>query len=290
MRLRGAHVDADASIGENVELAAEVSIGAQVCVGDGVKFGVAAVVLGPTRIGEGCVIGPAAVLAPPEGSETLLVLDSGVHIGAGATIAEGIRIGTGAQIDPGAVVGDSVPPYAIVSGNPAQITGYRLSEGSLSRDAMSSEAPRDTGSIKSVVRGVTLHRMPKIIDLRGNLSVGEFERHVPFVAKRYFLVFGVPNAEIRGEHAHRTCDQFLVCVAGGCSVVVDDGSGREEFRLDDPSLGLFIPAMTWGIQYKYTSDAVLLVFASEFYDRDDYIRDYVEFLSLVESGSERSVD
>ena len=111
--------------------------------------------------------------------------------------------------------------------------------------------------------------------------MGEFGRSVPFEPKRYFMVFGVPNAEIRGEHAHRVCEQFLICAQGSCHVVADDGENREEFVLDDPSTGLYLPALTWGIQYKYSPDAVLLVFASHFYDSAEYIRDYNEFSLLT---------
>jgi hypothetical protein len=95
------------------------------------------------------------------------------------------------------------------------------------------------------------------------------------------MVFGVPNAEVRGEHAHRTCHQFLICAHGSCSVVADDGHVRDEFELNDPSIGLHLPPLTWGIQYKYSHDAVLLVFASEFYDAAEYIRSYSEFMDLV---------
>jgi hypothetical protein len=120
--------------------------------------------------------------------------------------------------------------------------------------------------------------------MRGSLSVAEFPKEIPFVPRRYFVVFDVPGSEIRGEHAHRTCHLFLVCVRGACSVVVDDGRSREEFRLDHPTLGLHLPPMVWGTQYKHTADAVLLVFASEWYDPDDYIRDYQAFLDEVRRG------
>jgi hypothetical protein len=73
------------------------------------------------------------------------------------------------------------------------------------------------------VKGVTLHEFPLIHDLRGNLTVGEFEKEIPFSPKRYFAVFDVPNKEIRGEHAHKECHQFLVCIKGSCHVVADDG-------------------------------------------------------------------
>jgi hypothetical protein len=123
--------------------------------------------------------------------------------------------------------------------------------------------------------------MKVVKDLRGNLTVGEFERQIPFLPKRYFMVFGVPSAEVRGEHAHHTCHQFLICVRGACSVLADDGEHREEFRLDTPTVGIHLSPMVWGVQYKYTADAVLMVFASDYYDAQDYIRSYDEFLSLV---------
>jgi dTDP-4-dehydrorhamnose 3,5-epimerase-like enzyme len=106
---------------------------------------------------------------------------------------------------------------------------------------------------------------------------------VPFDVKRYFLVFGVSGKEIRGEHAHRMLHQFLICVHGRCHVVADDGEHRQEFILDDPTVGVHLPPMVWSTQYHYTDDAVLLVLASEHYDADDYIRDYAEFLKLVAS-------
>ena len=117
--------------------------------------------------------------------------------------------------------------------------------------------------------------------MRGSLSVGEFGKNLPFDPKRYFLVFDVPNQEVRGELAHRVCHQFLVCVRGSCHAIVDDGLQRKEYILDSPNYGLHMPPMTWGTQYRYTRAAVLLVFASHFYDPDDYIRDYLEFKKLI---------
>lgn len=109
----------------------------------------------------------------------------------------------------------------------------------------------------------------------------EIGRELPFMVQRSFLVYNVPNAEIRGEHAHRRCAQFLIAVKGSIHVVADDGARREEFCLDHPRLGLYLPPMTWGIQYRYSEGAVLMVLASEPYDPADYIRDYAEFQALV---------
>jgi dTDP-4-dehydrorhamnose 3,5-epimerase-like enzyme len=117
-------------------------------------------------------------------------------------------------------------------------------------------------------------------DLRGSLMAAEF-RDLPFVPARIFAVFGVPGEHIRGSHAHRECSQFLVCVAGTISCVVDDGEAREELLLDDPGVGLYLPPMIWGTQYKYSTDAVLVVLASHAYDPADYVRDYDVFLSLA---------
>lgn len=132
------------------------------------------------------------------------------------------------------------------------------------------------------VNGVELHTLRFVIDPRGNLSIGEFEKEIPFKPNRFFLIFDVPSAEIRGEHAHLQCKQFLIAVKGTVNVIADDGYIREEFILNRPNIGLYLPEMVWGIQYRYSSDAMLLVFASEHYDPEDYIRDYEQFLRLKE--------
>jgi dTDP-4-dehydrorhamnose 3,5-epimerase-like enzyme len=146
------------------------------------------------------------------------------------------------------------------------------------------QAAEPTGKIdvtSSEVPGVQLRVMPSFTDIRGALSVGEFSKDLPFQPKRYFLVFDVPTQETRGEHAHRRCHQFLVCVKGSVQVLADDGHIRQEFTLGSPSLGIHLPPMIWGTQYRYSADAVLLVFASEEYDADEYIRSYDEFLTLA---------
>jgi dTDP-4-dehydrorhamnose 3,5-epimerase-like enzyme len=119
--------------------------------------------------------------------------------------------------------------------------------------------------------------------MRGSLSFAEIGRHLPFLPKRYFVVFNVASRDVRGEHAHKTLHQFLVCVAGSCRVMVDNGRRREEYVLDSPGTAVHIPPMVWGVQYKYSADAVLLVLASDVYDPDDYIRDYDEFIAMVGS-------
>ena len=129
------------------------------------------------------------------------------------------------------------------------------------------------------VNGVTLHRLTLNEAPRGHLCAGEFERQIPFAPKRFFMVFGVPGGEVRGQHAHRRCHQFLVVARGSVAVTVDDGATRDVIVLDRPDVGVYIPPMIWGEQSQYSEDALLLVFASDHYDADDYIRDYDEFVA-----------
>lgn len=131
------------------------------------------------------------------------------------------------------------------------------------------------------MRGVFVHELAEIADPRGDLVVGELGQFLPFEVKRFFMVHGVSSPQIRGQHAHRTCHQFLVCALGTCRLIADDGRNRQEFLLDSSSRGVYLPPMIWAIQHDYSVDAVLLVFASHPYDAGDYIRDYDEFLRLV---------
>ena len=131
------------------------------------------------------------------------------------------------------------------------------------------------------MRGVVVHALSEVEDLRGNLVAGEIGDFLPFAVKRFFLVHGVSSREIRGQHAHRKCHQFLVCVRGSCRVIADDGTQRQEFLLDTPARGVYLPPLTWGVQYDYSADAALLVLASHAYDPARLRRDYEAFLRLV---------
>ena len=182
---------------------------------------------------------------------------------------------------PGAVATRSVPARAIAEGNPARIVGYADAGSRPTRvvDTLTFSAT-DTASR---VRGASLRHLTTASDMRGRLAVAEVGQDIPFQPARCFLVHDVPSAETRGEHAHRRCHQLLIAVTGSVRVVLDDGEVREEFLLDSPSVGLLLPAMTWGIQYGHAPGTVVLVLASEHYDPSDYIRDYQEFLDLVRS-------
>ncbi len=128
-----------------------------------------------------------------------------------------------------------------------------------------------------------LINLPLFSDPRGDLFVAELQKQLPFGVNRIFIVCNVPANEIRGEHAHRECHQLLVCVKGSVHAVVDNGVSKEEFYLDSPAKGLYLPPMTWGGQFNYSQDAVLLVLASHQYSETDYIRNYSHFLDIVRS-------
>ena len=277
---------AQARIGSDCNICAHVLIENDVVIGDRVTVKSGVQLWDGLRVEDDVFIGPNVTFSNDKFPRSRQYLASplsthvaaGASLGAGCTILPGLNIGQNAMVGAGAVVTRSVPANAIVVGNPARIVGY------VDADC---RAPAEAGAVSDApvqptrLKGVTLHRLPRVIDIRGSLTVGEFERSVPFPARRYFMVFDVPSVETRGEHAHHVCHQFLVCVRGQLSVVADDGTNREEFVLDRPDLGLHLPPRVWGIQYKYSADAVLLVFASHYYDADDYIRDYEQFLDLV---------
>lgn len=270
------------SASANIDPRAVVSELAQ--IGAGCVIASGAVLPDGVRLGNNVQVGPNVVfVAPDDGTEQApgQALE-GVRIGANAVIHADVVLAAGSVIRPGTVVTRSVPPGAIVEGYTATIVGYVDTEPSSPAVLPSSHGAKSPPVELTPVTGVTVHHFPVIPDLRGNLTVGEFERQIPFTPLRYFMVFGVPSREIRGEHAHRVCHQFLICVRGTCAVVADDGERRVEVALDAPQTGLYLPPMTWGIQYKYSADALLLVFASHHYDAADYIRDYDEFRKLVE--------
>jgi len=279
--LSGAKIGQDCNICSHSLIENDVIIGDRVTVKSGVQL------WDGLRVGDDVFIGPNASFANdrfPRSKKTpekflQTTVERGASIGAGAIILPGVIIGRNAMVGAGAVVTRSVPPNAIVVGNPAKIVGYV--EADQNKGAVGEILTVDVGAQETQVAGVALHRMPRVVDIRGSLTVGEFDRTIPFPVKRYFMVFNVPSIETRGEHAHRTCHQFLICVRGSCAVVADDGAHRQELLLDRPDVGVHLPPMVWGIQYKYSADAVLLVFASHYYDKLDYIRNYSDFLIQV---------
>jgi dTDP-4-dehydrorhamnose 3,5-epimerase-like enzyme len=125
---------------------------------------------------------------------------------------------------------------------------------------------------------VKLITLPKILDPRGNLTFVEGNRHIPFDIKRVYYTYDVPGGEVRGGHAHRQLEQFIIAASGSFEVVLDDGLHRKSYFLNRSYYGLYIPRMIWRELVNFSSGSVCLVFASEYYEEADYYRDYREFL------------
>jgi UDP-2-acetamido-3-amino-2,3-dideoxy-glucuronate N-acetyltransferase len=292
-----AHILPGARIGKGCNICDGVFVENDVSVGDNVTVKCGVQLWDGLLLEDDVFVGPNATFANdrfPRSKvypETLLrtVIRKGASICANATVLPGIEIGPGAMIGAGAVVTRNVPPNAIVVGNPGRITGYvQTSPGTaLPASFVSADEPGSPLVQSLGVGSATLHRLKVVTDMRGSLTVGEFEREIPFIPKRYFVVFDVPTREVRGEHAHRTCNQFFVCLKGTVGILLDDGNSRRELMLDGPGKGVSMPAMIWGTQYRYSGDAVLLVFASHFYDASDYIRTYDEFQTTVGNANNR---
>jgi acetyltransferase-like isoleucine patch superfamily enzyme/dTDP-4-dehydrorhamnose 3,5-epimerase-like enzyme len=277
--LPGAIIGMDCNICDYVFIENDVQVGDRVTVKCGVQL------WDGVRLEDDVFVGPNATFTNdrfPRSKQypeqyAITCIRKGASIGANATILPGVTIGAGAMVGAGAVVTGNVPTKAIVAGNPARIVGYVDTE---ERQVI---VAGGSGRLEtSKVKGVSLRRLQNVNDLRGDLSAIEWEKELPFTPRRAFFVYNVPNASVRGEHAHKECHQLLVCIHGSVSVIVDDGSSREEFSLNEPHIGIHIPPRTWGIQYKYSTNAVLFVLASHEYDSSDYIRDYDKYLAYLE--------
>ena len=280
--LPGARIGADCTIRDQTLIESDVVLGDRVTVNPGVRLWDGIVIEDDVLVGANATFAsddfPHGKQYPGRAAKT--VIRRGASIGANATILPGLTIGERAMIGAGAVLTRDAPPNALLLGNPARIVGY-AGVSSPVVTPITIDHLAEPGVTETSLEGVTIHRLPLVEDLRGTLSFAEVHRHLPFEIKRYFVVFGVESEEVRGEHAHRTLHQFLVCVHGKCHIVVDDGTRRQEIMLDRPTLGLHVKPMVWAVQYKYSSDAALLVFASDYYDPGDYIRDYSDYLAAV---------
>lgn len=283
--LPGARIGTDCNICDHVFVENDVLIGDRVTIKCGVQLWDGITVENDVFVGPNVTFSndkfPRSRQYPDSFSKTHV--KRGASIGANATILPGLTIGANAMIGAGAVVTRDVPPNAVVVGNPARITGYVQTIG---RPALASPALVPDGGLRPLaVSGARLYRMPLIEDLRGALTFGEINQHLPFEPKRFFIVFDVPTREVRGEHAHLALHEFLICLRGSCSIALDDGHHREEVVLDTPTVGLHVPPRLWRVHYKYSPDAMLLALCSDIYDAADYIRDYDMFIELTHGSS-----
>lgn len=280
-----AHVLPNAIIGENCNICDQTFIENDVKIGNNVTIKCGVQIWDGIEIENNVFIGPNVTFTndkfprskqyPDQFLKTKI--EKGASLGANSTILPGIVVGQNAMVGAGSVVTHSVPANAIVVGNPANIVGYVNSQNI---ETNFIEKKDEDNKIIEIISKVKLYKFDSHKDLRGSLIAGEFDKDLPFIPKRFFIVYDVPSKKIRGEHAHKTCEQFLVCIKGKVTALVDNGKERNQIELDSPEKGLYIPAMVWGTQYNYSEDAILLCFASKEYENSDYIRNYSEYLEL----------
>lgn len=120
-------------------------------------------------------------------------------------------------------------------------------------------------------------------DERGQLVALEEFNDIPFEIKRVYYMYETKEDVRRGYHAHKNLEQILICIHGSCKVLLDNGTEKKIISLERPYEGLYVPNNMWREMYDFSPDAVLVVLASEVYKEEDYIRNYDEFLRLVEA-------
>ncbi len=130
------------------------------------------------------------------------------------------------------------------------------------------------------LKDVRLIELPKFTDPRGNLSVIEELKNIPFRIERTYWIYDVPGGEHRGGHAYRDNQEFIVSLSGSFDVVLDDGSEKKSFSLNRSYYGLYVPKGLWREMENFSTNSLALILSSAPYDIGDYIRNYDEFLSL----------
>lgn len=124
--------------------------------------------------------------------------------------------------------------------------------------------------------------LPKILDRRGNLSIIEQFKNIPFKIERTYWIYDVPGGEARGGHAYRENEEFIVALSGSFDVILDNGKEKQTFSLNRSYYGLYVPKGYWREMNNFSTNSLALILASTKYDANDYVRDYDEFKSLME--------
>lgn len=125
--------------------------------------------------------------------------------------------------------------------------------------------------------------LPKIADVRGNLTVIESAQTIPFEIKRIYYLYDIPAGATRAGHAHKELSQIFVALSGSFNILLNDGNESKEFQLNRPYQGLYVCPMIWRELSNFSSGSVCLVLASEFYSEEDYYRDYDTFIKATHS-------
>ena len=125
---------------------------------------------------------------------------------------------------------------------------------------------------------------PQFLDARGNLSFVEQENHIPFAIKRTYWLYDVPGGECRGGHAYKENQEFIVALSGSFDVILDDGKEKKVFTLNRSYYGLYVPKGLWREMDNFSTNSLAMILSSTYYDADDYVRDYDEFMKLKHDG------
>lgn len=128
---------------------------------------------------------------------------------------------------------------------------------------------------------VKLINLPKIEDPRGNLTFIEENNHIPFDIKRAYWIYDVPGGEVRGGHAYKKSEEFIVALSGSFDVILEDGKSRKIYSLNRSYYGLYIPSLHWRTIENFSTNSLALTLSSTIFDAGDYIRDYKEYLELI---------
>ena len=128
------------------------------------------------------------------------------------------------------------------------------------------------------ITDIKVVELPKFLDKRGNLSVIEERKDVPFKIQRSYWIYDVPGGEHRGGHAYRENSEFIVALSGSFDVILDDGEERKPFSLNRSYYGLYVPKGIWREMDNFSTNSLALILSSTKYDANDYIRNYDDFL------------
>jgi acetyltransferase-like isoleucine patch superfamily enzyme len=277
--LPGAKVGSDCNICDFVFIENEVKLGDRVTVKSGVQ------IWDGIEVQDDVFIGPNVSFANDKfprsqhrkNAYPLTTIECGASIGAGAVILPGITIGRGSMIGAGSIVTKSIPPFSLAFGNPAAVHGLVEDYDQL-QDAEQSPVGDQAEILPG---GAKLIEIKNASDSRGELLAVEFDEFGLFPVNRVFFISRVPSLQVRGNHAHKECYQYLIAFEGCVSITLDNGIDQKVVTLDSTAFGLLIPPMTWSNQFNFSPGAILGVLASHKYDEKDYIRDYSEFISSV---------
>lgn len=130
---------------------------------------------------------------------------------------------------------------------------------------------------------VKLVELPKYLDVRGNLSVIEEFKDIPFKIERTYWIYDVPGGEARGGHAYKENEEFIVALSGSFDVVLDNGIEKKTFQLNRSYYGLYVPKGIWREMENFSTNSLALILASTKYDANDYIRDYSDLLKIAQN-------